>query len=80
MIKVYYEDRGEHVRTRWFDGPDEEHLACVGTLCFSSAGWAEFTMGMIENQTGGLSNIVVEGTTQVGVVAPRDPEFPRYER
>lgn len=42
IIKFRDERRGNHVHSRVFIGPDEDHLALAGTLVFNIGEWQMF--------------------------------------
>lgn len=41
-FKLKYRFAGSHVWARVFAGPDKEHLACSGDLCFTKEEWPVF--------------------------------------
>jgi hypothetical protein len=42
VFKLKYREQGVHVRVRLFVGPDKDHLALSGELCFRKEEWKEF--------------------------------------
>jgi hypothetical protein len=46
VFKLKYRKQGIHVRARLFVGPDEDHLALSGELCFREEEWKEFSKNL----------------------------------
>jgi hypothetical protein len=46
LFKLKYQEQGTHVRAKLFVGPDEDHMALSGELCFRKEEWSEFLKGM----------------------------------
>lgn len=38
-VRIYVLRKGNHVHTRWFVGPDPDHRALAGELCFRVEEW-----------------------------------------